>query len=295
MGPHALRAQAKALAEIRDYLRQSAAVDFASADEFADALYELIESAFDTTFQDAATAKAIKAVTKETYSFYRLRDETPFGEVGSPVVLKFGAPDRRAIQFFDSVDRWYFSKFMRNDDAAKPLRKFLRAEYLEKGAALFGRETPESLDDFRQAAGEKLKNLTDPQIKRIVMGSVQRIRNWAHVGSLQQAKFDYAVYVAVIDKRTTEICRRIDGVKFKVATAHQRITELSLLEPGEFAEQVYESTAAREYQKDPVAWIEKHITDGVVDDAALENNIGIPPLHINCRTWIEGVFEELGE
>lgn len=292
MGPHAEAAQAAALDEIGDFLRKSEPRDFKDADDFADALYQVVESAYRKTFEDEA-AKTIKAATKATYSFYRLKDETPFGDHGSPVGLKFGAPDRRSIEFFDEVDRWYFSKFMRNDDAAKPLRNFLREEYLDKGAALFGRETPESLDDFRKAAGGKLDNLTDPQIKRIVHGSVQRIRNWAHVGSLHQGGFELARYIAILDARTTPICRKINGKLIRVGTAHQRIGELTQLEPGEFALQMYESTAAREYQKDPVAWIEKRLTNNIVDDDALKQNIGLPPLHIACRTRLEGVFEEL--
>lgn len=292
MGPHADAAKGAALGEIRAFLAGSQPSDFQDADDFADALYQVVETAFRATFAEDA-ARAIKHATRATYSFYRLKDETPFGENGSPVGLKFGAPDRRAIEFFDSVDSWYFSKFMRNDDAARPLRNFLRAEYLEKGAALFGRETAESLDDFRKAAGGKLDKLTDPQIKRIVHGSVQRIRNWAHVGSLHQAAFELARYVAILDSRTTPICRKINGKMIRVGTAQQRISELTQLEPGEFALQMYESTPAREYQKDPVAWIEKRLTNNIVDDDALKQNIGMPPLHLNCRTRLEGVFEEL--
>lgn len=292
MGKQASAAQAKAVADIRTFLLGTQPSDFTDVQDFADALYQVVETAFKTHFETNA-ANAIKSATKASYSFFRLKDETAFGESGSPITLSFGAPDRRSIRFFDSVDQWYFSKFMRNDDAAKPLRKFLREEYLEKGAALFGRETPESLDDFRQAAGEKLQNLTDFQIKRIVSNSVARIRNWAHIGSMHQAAFELARYVAVLDARTTEICRHIDGKMIRVGTAQQRITELTQLEPGEFAYEMYENSAAREYQKNPVAWIEQRTTKNVVDDSALRQNIGLPPLHILCRTRLEGVFEEL--
>lgn len=183
---------------------------------------------------------------------------------------------------------------MRNDDAANPLRKFLREEYLDKGAALFGRETPESLDDFRKAAGGALDRLNDVQVKRIVHGSVQRIRNWAHIGSLHQAGFELARYVAILDAKTTEICESIDGKMLRVGTAYQRVTELTKLAPGDFAAVMYESTVAREYQKNPAAWILQRITDDIVDDDALLQNIGLPPLHIGCRTRVEGVFDELG-
>jgi hypothetical protein len=292
MGKTAQAAQDLALEMMRQWLTLAKPSDFANETDFADAFFEIARGAYQEAFESEAAAAAIKKATGETYKFYRLKDESIFGAEGSPVSLAFGAPDTRSLKFFEKLDSFYFSKFLRNDDAAKPLRKFLADEYISKGAALFGRETPESLDDFRKAAGGALDKLNDKAVYRIAFNSVARIRNWAHVGSLAQAGFELAEYVAVIDKRTTEICREIDGKRLRVAPAQARIEQLNKLTPGEFALEVYESNAMREYRKDPVAWIQQRLTNGILDDDALAQNIGLPPLHILCRTWLEGVFDD---
>lgn len=292
MGKTAQAAQDLALEMMRQWLTLAKPSDFASETDFADAFFEIVRGAYQEAFESDTAAAAIKKATASTYKFYRLKDDSIFGASGSPVSLAFGAPDLRSLKFFENLDSFYFSKFLRNDDAAKPLRKFLADEYLRKGAALFGRETPESLDDFRQAAGGALGNINDKAVYRIAFNSVARIRNWAHVGSLAQAGFELAEYVAVIDKRTTEICREIDGKRLRVAPAQARIEQLNQLTPGAFALEVYESTAMRAYRKDPVAWIQQRLTNGILDDDALAQNIGLPPLHILCRTWLEGVFDD---
>jgi hypothetical protein len=293
MGPHERRAREQAVEKLRKFLEQATPDDFATADDFADTLFEQIETAYQGAFESAAARRAVRTTTKLIYSFYRLKDETPFTD-GSPLRLKFGAPDRRAIRFFDSLDNWYFSGFLDNTRADE-LKRFLKAEYLEQGAALFGRETPESLDDFRKAAGAKLKNINDRGVKIIAQQSVQRIRNWAHLGSLAQAEFEFCAYVATLDSRTTEICRSINGKRFRVGVAKRAVDKFTQLEPGEFALHLYESNVAKEYRRNPVAWIAQRTTDGIVDDDAITQGIGIPPLHINCRTRLRGVFPELGE
>lgn len=171
------------------------------------------------------------------------------------------------------------------------MRKFFVERYFKDGAALFGRESSDELADFRAAAGDKLKNLTDRQTNAIVRTAVQRTRNWAHVGSLHQAEIKFAKYAATLDARTTEICKGINGKKIKIGVAQSAIQRLNELEPGEFAKELYESEAAKEFHKDPANWLKKEIDgDGNVSDAMTANGFAIPPLHVNCRTRLEGVI-----
>jgi hypothetical protein len=193
-----------------------------------------------------------------------------------------------SIKFFETLDQWYFSKFGGNTN--KELRKFLQKEYLEKGAGLFGRESSESLDEFRQAAGEKFQNLSDQQIYGIVFGSVTRIRNWAYIGSLSQAGIELAKYVATLDERTTEICIGIDGKQINISVAQKAIERLTKLEPGDFAKQLYENNAAKEFRKNPAEWLTKEIDkNGIVSEQMTANGLAIPPLHVKCRTYLRGL------
>ena len=94
---------------------------------------------------------AVERSTRDSYSFFRLRDATPFdGE--SPVKLKFGGPDTRAVEFFGRLDNFYFSSYL--DDSETAVKRFLREQYLEKGATLFGRDYGDTLEEFRTADGD---------------------------------------------------------------------------------------------------------------------------------------------
>ena len=144
------------LMHVRDFLRRSSADDFGSPDEFGEAVVEQIADAYGAVFDCPRARAAVKRTTESIYKFYRLRDATPFGG-DSPVKVRFGGPDTRAVRFFNKLDHFYFSTFL--DNRRDELKDFLREQYLEKGAALFGRGTKEELDDFRKAAGGKLDNI----------------------------------------------------------------------------------------------------------------------------------------
>lgn len=263
--------------------------DFKNGGDFADQLLADLERSYGSGWAVPKTVNAIRAVTKSVYNFYRLKDASIFGDK-SPVKLKLGGPDKRSIKFLGDLDHFYFSKFANN--TSEPLRNFFREQYFEQGAALFGRESPESLADFRKAAGDKLKNLTDRQTKTIVQTAVQRVRNWAHLGSLDQAQIEIARIVATLDSRTTEICRGLNGKLIRVGVAQSAIERLNKLEPGEFAKEVYESEIGKAISKKPVETITKFIEkDGkTISDKLVSTGRGFPPFHPNCRTRLEGVI-----
>ena len=177
------------------------------------------------------------------------------------------------------------------------MRKFFVENYFRNGAALFGRESSDELAEFRAAAGDKLKNLTVRQTKTIVQTSVQRVRNWAHIGSLHQAEIEVARIVATLDSRTTEICRELDGKLVRVGAAHSGIQRLNQIEPGEFAKEVYESPIAKAISKEPVKTIKSFLEDDgkTISDKLATIGRSIPPYHPNCRTRLEGVIAGVDE
>lgn len=275
---------------LRDFLRRTDPAGVGSADDFAAALYAEIKAAYKATIASARAVAVVKQVATQIYTFYRLRDASPFGEK-SPVKLRFGAPDERASKFFGGLDNFYFSTFV--DNSRDEIKRFLRAEYLDKGAALFGRETPESLDDFRKSAGGKLDNLNDRAVSTIVHSSVQRIRNYAHVNSLRQARIKLAKIVAIVDgKCTSQICPTLDGKMVRVGVAADAVDRLTHLSPGDYALELYKSELGRAFATDPVGYVKDRVgDDGVVDDDLVAEGRGFPPFHPRCRCRLEGVIE----
>jgi hypothetical protein len=279
-----------ALDRLRTYLREHDFEDFADGADFADKVLGELEESFASGWSTVRAKQTIRNTTRSIYEFYRLRDATPFGDK-SPVALRLGGPDTKSIKFIGELDHFYFSKFANN--TSQSLRKFFVEQYFENGAALFGRESSDELAAFRKVAGERFKNLTDRQTKTIVQTAVQRVRNWAHIGSLDQADIELARLVATLDARTTEICRELDGKIIRVGVAAETIQRLNQLEPGDFALQLYESPIGKAISKEPVATVKKFLEDDgkTISDDLVKTGRGFPPFHPNCRTRVEGVIE----
>lgn len=249
-----------------------------------------LEDQFANGWSSVRARQAINSTTRSIYEFYRLRDTTVFGDA-DPVRVRFGGPDRVSIKFVGDLDHFYFSKFANN--TSQPLRRFFVERYFEDGAALFGRESSYELEQFRNVAGDRFKNLTDRQTLTIVQTAVQRIRNWAHIGTLAEAEIEIARLVATLDARTTDLCEELDGKLLRVGVAQKAIERLNQLPPGEFAKELYESDIGKAISKDPVNTIRKFLEeDGkTISDDLVSMGRGFPPFHPNCRTRMEGVIE----
>ncbi len=290
MGPSLNDSTRLALDKLAAFLRSHADTDFASGEAFADALLGEMEKSFASGWASSRTIATIRNTTSSIYEFYRLRDLSPFGGEASPVRLQLGGPDRVSIKFIGKLDHFYFSKFA--DNTREPMRKFFVERYFEDGAALFGRESTDELADFRRASGVKFKNLTNRQTKTVVQTAVQRTRNWAHIGTLDQAKIEIARLVATLDKRTTPLCEFLDGKLVRVGVAQDAIEKLNKLGPAEFALQLYGSDLGRSIAKNPVDTMKQYIEpDGkTIGDELVKAGRGFPPFHPNCRTRMEGVI-----
>jgi hypothetical protein len=282
-----------ALDRLRDFLREHGYDDFRDGEEFADSIIDSIENSFANGWAGERAKQAIRTTTRSIYEFYRLRDTTVFGE-SSPIRLQLGGPDRVSIRFIGELDHFYFSKFANN--TSLPLRKFFAERFFGNGSLLFD-EQSDAWREFRDVAGERLKNLTYRQTKTIIETAVARVRNWAHISSLDQAEFELARLVATLDARTTLLCEELDGKLVRVGLAAKAIQRLNKLEPGEFAKELYESEIGKAISKEPVATIKKFIEeDGkTISDKLVEMGRGFPPFHPNCRTRLEGVIEGIDD
>lgn len=201
-----------------------------------------------------------------------------------------GGPDRVSIKFIGELDHFYFSKFANN--TSQPLRRFFVERFFENGALLFD-ENSTAWTDFKDVGGEKFKNLTFRQTRTIIETAANRVRNWAHIGTLAEAEIEIARIVATLDARTTELCEELDGKLIRVGVAQAAIERLNQLEPGEFAKELYESDIGKAISKEPVNTIRKFLEeDGkTISDDLVEMGRGFPPFHPNCRTRLEGVIE----
>lgn len=129
--------------------------------------------------------------------------------------MKFGGGDTRSIRWLAEHKEFRITPLVKKNH--DQLLRFLRQEYLEKGAALFGRQTPDSIEDFRRAAGGELDNCSDEEVGFIIQDAVQTIRNQSHMTSLIEARMKYAEVVAIGgDQCACNQCRQKHGSKIRV-------------------------------------------------------------------------------
>lgn len=287
-----------ALETIGSWLAGIKLSDFNSAQEFADKFFEQLQTVFTGEWESGQSARTIKKATEQIYRFYRTKDDASVLEgIDSPVKVRFGDKDLRALEFFEKTDRFYFSKFLNNNDAA--LKKFIGEEYIAKGGRTFGGLSAEQIADIRAALGDRLEKLSDVSIDRIVRSAVARNRNWGHVYRLRENKVELFKIIAVLDSHTSEICKFLDGKFVRVTPAAETIDRLNQLEPGEFAKEMYESPEAKRFRAinnnpDEVEkYFEGQIDDaGVVSDELVVKGVSVPPFHVSCRSRVKGVFSE---
>lgn len=248
-----------------------------------------MEHSFGNGWASSRAVQAINGTTRSIYEYYRLRDVTVFGDA-SPIKLRLGGPDRVSIKFIGDLDHFYFSKFA--DNTREPMRKFFTERFFENGSLLFDQNTT-AWRDFKEAGGDKFKNLTYRQTKTIIETATARTRNWAQIASLRQGNIELTKLVATLDSRTSAICEFLDGKIIRVAAAQDAIQRLNKLEPAEFALQLYNSPLSKEMAKNPIDTIKQFLeADGVtISDALVETGRGMPPFHPNCRTRTEEVIE----
>ncbi len=278
------------LNRLRAFLHEHEFADFGDAESFADVLLEELEQAWGRAWASRRSRTTISKSVRSIYEYYRLRDVTVFGD-SSPLRLRLGGPDKVSIEFIGRLDHFYFSKFA--DNTREPMRKFFVKQYFENGAALFGRETTEEMAAFREASGEKFKNLTNRQTITVVQTAVQRTRNWAHIGTMAQAQIELARLVATLDARTTPLCEFLDGKIIRVGVAQSTIERLNQLPPAEFEQALYKSELSKGIAKNPVDTLKRYLEeDGeTLSDEIVKTGRGFPPFHPNCRTRMEGVIE----
>lgn len=268
-----------------------------TADEFANQFFDLIKTQYSAEWDASSTVKTIKEAAAAVYRFYRTADDASVFDGEAPGIrVRFGGIDKTTAQYFGKLDHYFFSKFVNNAD--KSIKQFFAEEYIAKGGRSVVDLTPEQIEDIRAALGDKLKNVNDVNVERIVRASTVRARNWAHINRMHEARIELMEIVAVIDARTSAICRFLDGKRVRVKAAAASVERMSQLEPGEFAKATYDSPigkglrATNDSDEEVAKFFKGRIDKaGVLDDSLMDGNIGTPPFHLGCRTRMKAIIE----
>ena len=257
-------------------------------DEFVETINRSVQRAIPGQWGAESGKKAAAKAVSSIYEFYRIKDTSVFGKARKAGPFTFGGPDRRSIRFMSRLDNFFFTGYVDNSTFQEPFLKFLREQYFERGAGIFGRGGDEQRNAFKQLFGGKLDALGNAEIDRIIDTSVARMRNWAQLEQLNEAKIKYARIVAILDAHTSEICRFLNGRVISVGDAVAANRKLASLEPGQFAESFYKSAEGNAYSADRVGYIRSRGLGAVVKEGR-----GAPPFHARCRSDLVYFYQKL--
>jgi SPP1 gp7 family putative phage head morphogenesis protein len=133
---------------------------------------------------------------------------------------KFDLLDYRAIDYYNSLDKFYLGKFITDDDTKNRVYKYITEKYI-KGQTPIGKNRKD-LDSFRKEF-EKVLNMESWKISRIIDTTVQTIRNDGNVMYMNQAEIEKYEIVEMGDNLTCQYCLSMDGKVFEVKTAIEKI------------------------------------------------------------------------
>ncbi len=264
---------------VMDYLANRS-YDANNVAQLAEETFGIIKENFGRYMKTAEVEQAVKDAIAPIYSFYRLTDTATWPDGKAPIQFVFDTIDTQSMHFIEKVDQFYLSKFIENSDARGPIVKFLQKQYLEDGDALFGRTKGDSIERFRSLFSNRLEDISDKAVQRILDTSVQRMRNWGHIGQLDEAGIEYARPVNPSPEAPICVYVTSQNLLIPVGTARQAVNRLANLSADEYRS-FLESTG-------PVT-PEKIQSFGI--DTATAEGIGFPPYHPHCHTVLEAVLD----
>ncbi len=240
-------ARASALDEIEKYLKSL------SEPPTEEALKAKMADVLGVAYS-AVDKEVITGTIAELYTQFR---NEPGAAIG------FGGPDMRSINFLSELDGFYVSKWVKNPDMQKAVMDFLSERYLTEGTGIFGRGTPGDFQAFRDLFAQRLADLEDWQVRRIIDTSVTRVQNWAAISQFHEAGItEIEIYEPT---QECDFCRAMNGKIIRVETAFGTMARQAAMSPEEY-EQELKSVQ-------PV----KDNIGAIIDRGQL------PPYHPHCR------------
>ena len=122
---------------------------------------------------------------------------------------------------------------------------------------------------------------------RVASASVNRAHNWGGMLSIEEAGIDEYVFHAVMDERTSRICRELDGRVFSVPRV-MKVVRQALERPPSAIESIAPWPTFDTERKDLFIQAGERRTylKGKSSDWLADHGVALPPLHGNCRSVV---------
>lgn len=228
-------------------------------------------------------AAAVEAeVGRELEAMYAASRETAAGAVGLPLDT-FTVADANSLGVLRRHNLyWIRTNYTRN------VREGIERATADALGQGLGRRALAA--ELRRRLGERFA-LTDNHWLTIASAGLNRTRNVAQVRTYEIAEITHYEILAVLDKRTSEVCRYMDGRVFSVETALSVVNELEAADTPEDVKRLMPWLRWDEARQAPFARLAGRRVDlprsGAESARAnrdVEKVAPLPPYHGRCRT-----------
>jgi len=251
---------------------------------------EVIDSVFFHLFSTWGrnfTNKERRVIRKFVNGAYRefRKDKSPFGRTTKKIpAATFDVNDARTIEYYMQSDGLYLGRFVTDVDTKKAVNDFIVKEFVEGGLPIGNNE--QGVAAFR----ERFNNVMieeDWKIKRIINTTVSKLRNIASVNYMRQAEIKEFEIIGISDDRQCPYCSELQGFRFSVEVAAERIISSTNSDPTVIATQ---SPFITNIIKDDGERFRPQDIRGLAIGELEALGIGEPPFHSNCRDTIIAVL-----
>lgn len=181
-------------------------------------------------YADQFSVKIVSPVSRNVNELfaYSRKDKSIFpDDKGFSKASFFKAPeasfdllDYRAIDYYNSLDRFYLGKFITDEDTKSRVFKYITEKYV-KGQTPIG-SNANNLNVFKKEF-EKMLSLEAWKLRRVIDTSVQSIRNDGNLLYMNQAELESYEILEIGDNLTCRYCFSMNGKVFEVKTAVEKI------------------------------------------------------------------------
>jgi SPP1 gp7 family putative phage head morphogenesis protein len=249
----------------------------ATIDEVFEAIYATILRNWNTEFV-AGMKIVVNKWVSDAYRFFR-KSKTPFGTSGSNIPkATFDLIDTRTLNYLKESDKTYLGKFITDPDTKQRLMDWIQSEF-EKGDIPLGQTKGQA--KFIQALSQQLQ-LEEWKIRRIITTTTNKSQQYAAINYMSQAGVERYEVVAMIDNKTSDVCRAMNGKTFTTAVGRAKVVKVGKSDPLDVPKVSPFVSAVFENADD--------LEDITGDELAAEYSIFSPPFHPHCRTQLVAIL-----
>lgn len=132
-----------------------------------------------------------------------------------------------------------------------------------------------NLDPIRRTLDRRLKSV--PYWRVVANAAASRSYHYGVLKAAQFQGFTGYRFVAILDERTSEICRELNGTEYFVADAVNKFEMVAGSDDPDEVKRVF-------------PWVNVNDVRGQNSDALRDMGVMVPPLHGNCRSTLRPIF-----